>query len=462
MKKATITLLLILSVVIGFSQPNDSLAIRRIFDQALTNGECYENLRHLCKQIGGRLSGSPEADKAIEWGKRVMDGYDLDRVFLQEVMVPHWVRGDKEELLVTQSSILGKKPMNVCALGGSIGTKGYLEAEIIEVHHLSDLKKLGRENVEGKIVFYNRPMEPRHIDTFHAYGGCVDQRSSGAVEASKFGALATIVRSMSHKNDQQPHTGAMRYEDGVKKIPACAIGTADADLLSATLKKEKRITVRLKMNCELLPDKKQYNVVGEIKGSTHPEEIILVGGHLDSWDTGEGAHDDGAGVVQSMEVLHLFKNLGIQPKRTLRAVLFINEENGNNGGKTYARLAAENKEYHLAAIESDRGGFAPRGFTFDTEDDVKLEQMQQWGELLEPYKLHILEKGYGGVDISPLKANGTGILAGLVPDSQRYFDYHHAPTDVFESVNKRELELGAASMATLVYLIDKYGLKAVK
>jgi len=321
------------------------------------------------------------------------------------------------------------------------------------VNGIEDLDKLGKEKISGKIVFFNRPMDPKLIDTFHAYGGCMNQRSNGAGEAVEYGAIAVVVRSLSLNLDDDPHTGNMRYVDGRKKIPAVAISTKSANLLSESLRNNTELEFLIDINCKQYDDVKSYNVIGQINGVENSSEIILVGGHLDSWDTGEGAHDDGAGCVQSMEVLRIFKDLGIKPKKTVRAVLFMNEENGNRGGKKYAELAMLNKEFHIAAIESDRGGFTPRGFDVNgTEQD--LERLKKWRGLLEPYGLHIFRSGFGGVDIYPLKDQNVPLI-GFIPDPQRYFDYHHSPEDIFENVNKRELELGAASMAALVYLISE-------
>lgn len=440
----------------------DAALVKSVFDEVLTDGECYENLRTLCKDIGGRLSGSPQADSAVVWGKNLMESYGFDNVHLMEVTVPVWNRGTKES---AAAYLVGKdnepfkiNKLDICALGGSVGTDGLLTGEVIEVTSMDQLATLGKDKVAGKIVFFNRPMEPRFYNTFMAYGGCVVQRSTGAIEGSKYGAKAVIVRSMNLRQDDFPHTGAMRYQDGVEKIPAIAISTNGADSLHAWLNNPDGhpLKVEMELNCQSFPDKKSHNVIGEITGSEFPEEIILVGGHLDSWDNGEGAHDDGAGIVQSIEVLRLIKKLGIKPKRTIRAVLFMNEENGNRGGQTYASKARENGEYHLAAMESDRGGFTPQGFSVDGGDEA-LEQIRSWKNALKPYGLYLFEKGYGGVDIGPLK-DGKVTLIGLVPDSQRYFDHHHSENDVFEAVNKRELELGAGAMTSLVLLIDEYGL----
>ncbi|MFQ5446992.1 MAG: M20/M25/M40 family metallo-hydrolase, partial [Saprospiraceae bacterium] len=357
-------------------------------------------------------------------------------------------------------SAMGTVQLNALALGGSVGTgpEGF-SAEVVEVQTFEELEKLGKEAVEGKIVFYNRPFDATLLNTFQAYGGAVGQRVNGAIEAAKYGAVGTLVRSMASGLNDVPHTGGMYYKDGVKKISSVAISTNDAELLSNLLR-QGAVRVYMRTTSETYSGKRSFNVIGEIRGREKPDEIIVVGGHLDSWDVGEGAHDDGAGCVQSMEVLRLMRRLGYQPKRTIRCVLFMNEENGSRGGKKYAEEAERKGEAHLAAIESDRGGFTPRGFTFDG-NSAKFEQkfgaVQAWLPLLEPYYLH-LKKGGGGADISHLKSLGT-LLIGFEPDSQRYFDYHHTPADVFEAVNKRELEMGAAAITSLVFLLDKYGLE---
>lgn len=431
----------------------DKTNIKKIFDTALLNGKSYEWLRDLTS-IGGRLSGSPEAAKAVVWGEKVMKEVGLDSVWLQPAIVPHWVRGDKEVAYFVSN---GKKvDMAVCALGGSIGTsnKG-VTAEVIEVKSIEEAAALG-EKARGKIIFYNRPFDNTLINTFSAYGGCVDQRANGAATVGKFGALAVIVRSMTNNIDDYPHTGTMRYGDIPESeyIPAAAISTLAAENLSKALKEDSKLKVYLRQTCKNLPKEKSFNVIGEIRGSEHPEKVIVVGGHLDSWDLGDGAHDDGTGIVQSLEVLHIFKKNNIKPKNTIRVVFFMDEEQGGGGAKAYADAAKLTNENHLGGLESDAGGHTPRGFTIDANSgNTKL--LQSWKKLLAPYGLHDIHKGGSGADISPLKADHT-TLVGYRPDPQRYFDYHHAATDTFDKVNKRELELGSASMASMIYLMDKY------
>ena len=437
------------------AQINDSTQLRAIYTYNLTQGNCYENLRSLCKDVGNRLSGSHSAQKAVEWAALLMEKTKLDTIYFQRIMVPHWVRG-KTELVSWKNKKGSIVNVNCTALGGSVGTNGVLKGDLIEINNWNQLEEYGEKLIKGKIVFFNRPMNPTYISTGMAYGNCVDQRHNGASRAVEYGAIAVIVRSMTLKFDKNPHTGSMSYTDSTKKIPAVAISTKDAHDLSEALKINNVKSLSLELSCKQLPDTVSYNVIGEIKGSMFPEEIILIGGHLDSWDIGEGAHDDGAGVVQSLQVLETFKKMNIKPKRTLRCVMYMNEENGNRGGEHYANMVRNNSEKHLFALESDRGGFSPRGFSIDG-NKLQLEYLQTFKNLFEPYQLHIFSKGYSGVDIGPLK-DGKLCLVGLVPDSQRYFDYHHSKEDVFENVHKRELELGASAITSIVYLVDKYGL----
>jgi carboxypeptidase Q len=444
-------LLILFFPIFCFSQ-TDSIFIRKIYDEALLRGKAYEDLRQLCKDIGPRLSGSSEAQMAVEWSEQKMKSYGFDKVYLQEIKVPHWERGTRETAwLRNKKGELIK--LHLLALGGSIGTDGILTCEVIEFKTLEQLKEAKKNQVEGKIVFLNQPMDASQIQTFNAYGLCYGIRGNGAVEASKLGAKAVVIRSLGLPVDEHPHTGSMHYEENVARIPAGALSTKDADLLSNQLKSGKTELI-MEMDCRSFPDAISYNVIAEIKGSEFPNEIITFGGHLDSWDAGEGAHDDGAGVIHCLEALRILKELKYIPKHTLRVVFFMNEENGNMGGKSYATWVKEKGEKHIAALESDRGGFAPRGFGCDG-NDVQVAFLQTLAPNFKNYDLHVFEKGYGGVDIGPLKESFPGIpLFGFIPDSQRYFDFHHAPSDVFENVNKRELELGAAAIASFIYLLD--------
>ena len=447
-----------------FAQNEDSLFIRRIADEILMNGQAYNNLRYLTKQIGGRLAGSPQMVKAEQWGLKTMQESGADKAWLQECMVPHWVRGGKDQaeanfnaaVTGSRNYIHGTKKLYVAALGNSIGTgsKG-VRADVIEVKSFDDLERK-KDSVKGMIVFYNYKFKNNFVRTFQSYGDAVQYRGAGASRAAKYGALAVIIRSMSHAADNYPHTGSLRYDTTLPKIPAVAIGLQDADWLSNELQGD-RMTITIKTNGKFLPDTIGHNVIGELTGSDFPDQIITIGGHLDSWDLAEGAHDDGTGIVHTIEILRAFKALGYKPKHTIRFVLFANEENGLRGGAKYAEEAKSKNEKHIFAMESDAGGFTPRSFSFGGTQD-QLKKLQSWIPLLYPYGVYEIENGGGGADIGPLNRNFKTAVAEFGPDSQRYFDYHHAPNDVFENVNKRELELGAINMAALIYLVDKYGL----
>ena len=457
--KSLLTVIILFCSLFSMSQDIDSLKLREIYDFNLQQSNCYENLRSLCKDVGHRLSGSKSAQKAVEWAELLMKNSNIDTVYLQQITVPHWERGDVEK--VYWKNINGKTiDVNCTALGGSVGTNGIVNGEVIEIKNWGQLEEFGKNKIKGKIVFLNRVMNPTYINTGMAYGSCVDQRHSGASRAVEYGAIGVLVRSMTLKFDNIPHTGSMSYADSTKKIPAVAISTVDAHNLSEALKNNELKYLFMELSCKQLEDTISYNVIGEIKGQEFPDEIILVGGHLDSWDIGEGAHDDGAGVVQSLQVLETFKKLKLKPKRTLRCVMYMNEENGNRGGKHYASMVRKTGEKHLFALESDRGGFSPRGFSIDGTK-IQLEYLQSFEKLFKPYQLHVFSKGYSGVDIGPLK-DGKLCLVGLIPDSQRYFDFHHSKADVFENVHKRELELGASAISSIVYLVDKYGLPEIK
>jgi carboxypeptidase Q len=442
-----------LFTVNSFSQKDDSLMIKKISDEILTNGKAYDNLRTLTKNIGGRLAGSPQMILAEQWGEKLMKESGADKVIMQECKVPHWVRGGRD-----MAKVKGKnKDLDVVALGNSMGSgKKGVTAQVLLINSFDELEKK-KDDVKGKIVFYNYKFNPTFVQTFRSYGDASPYRGNGPSRAAKYGAKAVIVRSMSHSVDNNPHTGATRYVDSFPKIPAVAIGLRDADWLADELQKTS-LSVEIKTYGHFLDSATGHNVIGELTGSEFPNEIITVGGHLDSWDNGEGAHDDGAGCVQTIEILRTFKALGYRPRRTIRFVLFANEENGLRGGNKYADEAKAKNEKHIFALESDAGGFTPRAFGF-TMSDEQFQKVLQWKPLIAPYGCSEFNRGGGGADIGPLRrVFPTTALAGLSPDSQRYFDLHHARNDVFEAVNKRELELGAVNMAALIYLIDKYGL----
>jgi hypothetical protein len=478
---APFILVLLFSGNTTLAQKEDSLVIRKIFTEAMSDTTAYHNLRSLCAGIGGRLCGSPQAEKAVQWSKSTLDAMGLDTVWLQECKVRHWERGNTEELLVNP----GVSPtirLHVCAIGGSIGTgEAGLKANVVEVKDFDELKTIGRKNIEGKIVFFNHPPDPAHYYTFDAYGELAGYRVFGVDHAASYGAIGVIVRSATLAHDDFPHTGVIYYADTVKKIPGMAVSANDAEKLSRLLKAKPGLNVTIKLSCIEYPETVSSNVIGEIRGAINPEKVIAIGGHIDSWDIGQGAHDDGAGVVQTIEVLRIFSALKMKPACTIRVVVFMDEEMAQRGAKKYGEyaktreeiyrssqvadgrntIAGETKQlplgsHHVAAIEADRGGFTPFGFSIDATD-AQISQIQEWKELLLPYGLYSFEKGGSGVDIRELKPLGVPLLA-LVPDSQRYFDCHHSANDTFANVSLRELQLGAFSIAAMVYLIDKFGL----
>lgn len=452
-------LFLILQATLCIAQDEDVYMVSKIHDEILTNGQCYPWLTELCTKHGARIAGSDAYIGATDFTLKTLGTIANVRGYKQDCEASYWKRGDINDVYMTDPK--GQLiPLNALSLGNSVASpEGGIMAEVIEVQSLDEVEALGRDKVSGKIIFYNRPMDPRNIQTFRAYGGAVDQRVYGPSKAAEYGAVAALVRSMTTSMDDFPHTGVTNYKDTTQMVPGIAISTNDANKLSKALKNGP-VSVFINTNCKTIGMKYAPTVIGEIKGTEFPDEIIIVGGHLDSWDVGQGAHDDGAGCVQSMEVLRTLLAIGYKPKRTIRCVLFSNEENGLAGGTTYAKVSNEKKEFHLAALESDSGGFSPRGFSFDADTSVLktyYKHVTQWLPIMEPYGLHF-EIGGSGADIGPLKSQ-KGLLAGLRPDSQRYFDFHHTQNDRIEAVNKRELELGAAAMTSLIYLIDKYGVK---
>jgi hypothetical protein len=462
MKKLPLAIIFSIVSMTIFGQNEDSLFIKKISDEILTNGKAYENLRHLTKKIGGRLAGSAGMVKSEIWGLKMMQESGANKAWMQECMVPHWERGGQDVAIATYDDQRSRKykptkrPLDIIALGNSVGTgmKG-ISAEVILVNSFDELEKK-KEELKDKIVFYNYRFNDTYINTFHSYRDAGQYRGQGPSRAAKYGAKAVIVRSMSHATDNNPHTGATRYDSNYAKIPAVAIGLRDADWLSEQLS-EGQVRVTLKTNGHFLPDTIGHNIIGELMGTEYPGEIITVGGHLDSWDNCEGAHDDGAGCVQAIEILRTFKAIGYKPKRTIRFVLFANEENGLRGGNKYAEEARAKNEKHILAIESDAGGFTPRALGFSGSEE-QFQKFLSWKELIAPYGCNEFIKGGGGADIGPLNRALKTPMASLNPDTQRYFDIHHARSDVFEAVNKRELELGAVNMAALIYLADKYGL----
>ncbi|MBJ24147.1 MAG: peptidase M28 family protein [Euryarchaeota archaeon] len=431
--------------------------ITTFYGDALEFKESYELLRSLSKDVGQRLSGSEGAKKAVLWSKEVMENYGFDTVYLQEVMVPHWERGKVEEAYFYSEK--EKINLSILGAGGTVSTpKEGITAGVVEVASLDEVDELGREKIEGKIVFYNKAFNQRYINQGASYGQTGFQRRSGAVKAAEHGALASVFRSLSSSTYEDfPHTGGMSYKEGLDSIPHGGLGVLSSEKLSKALKENPNLKLTVKLSGKWFPDALSHNVVGELKGMKNPEKIITVGGHLDSWDVGEGAHDDGAGCVHSIGALRLFQKQKIKPNNTIRAVMFMNEENGLRGGQKYADVAVMDNEQHIAAIESDASGYVPRGFGFSGSDE-QHKKIQDWLKYFDKNTISYFSKGGGGADIGPLHRKTGTPMFGLSIDGQKYFEMHHTAKDVFELVNARELELGTASMASLVYLIDKYGL----
>lgn len=452
--KKTLTALLLLPLV-GMAQTGDEARIKQLSDEIMRNGKAYELLRQLTKDIGGRLSGSPQFAKAVQWGKLSMEQNGADKVYLQECMIPHWVRGGQDKAyLVEIDKKKASQKLDVLALGNSLGS-GTVTGELLAVADFDELEKRKAE-VKGKIVYYNSGFNPTNIKPFVSYGESGIYRRWGASRAAKYGAIGVMIRSLTESTANDPHTGGMAYIDSFPKIPAIAVGPRDADKVWA-MSKTSNMKLSMTTNGHFLSDTIGHNVIAELTGTEFPDQIITVGGHLDSWDVNEGAHDDGTGVVQTIEIMRALKAIGYQPKHTIRFVLFANEENGLRGGTKYAAEAKAKGEKHVFALESDAGGFTPRGFSIQASK-AQLEKLRSWIPLLSPYGSFEITGDGGGADIGPLNRT-FGIPVGeLLPDPQRYFDLHHARSDVFENVNKRELLLGAVNMAGLIYLVDKYGL----
>lgn len=423
--------------------------VSHLSDRGLHQLGAYDLLRVLTTDVGARISGSPQAAKAVQWAKGEMEKMGFSNVHLVPCMAPHWVRGNVEQCSASDSD--GTIKLTCCALGGSVATPAAgVTAGVLEVHSIEEAQKLG-DQAKGKILFFNEPFDSSLVNTFAQYGKAGAQRFVGPATAAKVGAVAAIVRSMTGDADDVPHTGITESPT----IPSAALSVIAADHLSDALRAHPELTVTLKLNCKTLPDEPSADVVGELTGTEKPNEVIVMGGHLDSWDKGQGAHDDGAGVTQSLEALHLLKELGFKPKRTIRVVLFMDEENSGRGAAAYAAYAKTAKEKHIAAIESDSGGFAPRGFSCSLKDVHKLDR---WLPALSAFEAEkLVGGGDGGADVGPLGPLGA-VLFGLEPESQRYFDYHHSDKDTLDKVNPRELELGSLSMACLAWLIADEGI----
>ncbi|MEE4257577.1 MAG: M28 family peptidase [Bacteroidales bacterium] len=451
MKKALFIPFLLLCFI-SAGQQSDKEVIRSIFDNVLSNVEAYHNLEYLCDNAPGRLLGTEESIIALEFMKGYFEAMGADTVFLQEFKTPAWIHHSTEVLIITP---LGETRLRADALGPSPSTEPEgLQAGVVEVQGLDELRDMDPGLVRDKIVFFNRPVDLTHINTFRIYGSAVDQRTQGPALAAELGASGVLVRSVGTRIDTFPHTGSTRFRG--KKIPCAAISTIDADILSNSLKEDKHVQIRMRIDAEDIEEVVTYNLIADIRGTEFPDEYIVIGGHIDAWFNSPGAHDDGIGCVQSADVLRIFRDLGLHNKRSIRAIMFMDEELYQSGGAAYANYTEEHGITHFLALEADAGGFTPLGFNVDASHEI-VKTISSHQPLLEQYGIYYIRKGGSGVDISPLKKFGVPLI-GYRTDSQRYMDLHHSAYDTFDKVHIRELQLGSGCMAALIYLIDKYGL----
>jgi carboxypeptidase Q len=427
----------------------------RLMAAALNSPHAYETLAHLTDSIGPRLSGSKNAARSVQWTVERLRSWGID-ARTEKVMVPHWVRGTERAELVSHNN----QTLVLTALGGSVATPSEgITADVIEADSLDALKTIGRHAIEGRIVYFNNPMDMELVRagrSFEAYGKAVEFRSKGADRAAEYGARAVVIRSVASDSLRTPHTGSVKYEEKVRKIPAAALSVEDAMLVHRLLQNKEHVRMHLLLTPRTLPDVESANVIAEIRGSERPSEIVLIGGHLDSWDLGTGAIDDGAGVAMVMETLRLIRESGLRPKRTIRGVLFMNEENGGRGGKQYA--ADHKREKHVAAIETDAGAAAPRGFLTTLKGDAltDLESRMQILDRIGAAKFDNAE--HTGADTTPLIDAGVAGF-GLVPDPRHYFDYHHSPADTLDKVDPHELAQNTAALLALTWEIAENGIQ---
>jgi len=430
----------------GYQEPVD-----RIFAATLGSGRSYERLRHLCDVIGPRLSGSEGLESAVEWTAATMRGYGL-RVRTQPVMVPHWVRGAESASLITPR----RAPLAMLGLGNSIGTpEGGITAEVVVATNFDDLTALGA-SVKGKIVLFDAAMPAYDAEKGAGYGQTVAYRTVGASRAGAAGAVAVLVRSVTATSLSTPHTGMLRYEKDKPHIPAAAISTENAMMLHRLVDAGETVTVHLEMDAHFEDDAPSANVIADIVGTELPDEIVIISGHLDSWDVGQGAHDDGGPSMAVMEAMHTIVELGLRPRRTIRAVLWTNEENGLRGSREYINAYADEIPNYQAAIEADSGAFRPLGFGVPAVTDEQTgrtrARLDHVAALLERHGVGRLRAGGGGADIGAMKAFGVPLL-GLQVEGSRYFDYHHTHADTLDKVDPGEIDLCSATLAAMAYVL---------
>jgi len=411
----------------------------RIISKSLSDSTAYNRLGYMCDTFGPRLSGSKNLENAINWILKEMNSDGLENVRGEKVAVPTWIRGKESATLLSPF----KKELSMLGLGGSIATpRGGLKAEVIVVNDWDELESRSNE-VPGKIVLFNAP--------FTSYGETVAYRYSGASAAAKHGAVASLIRSIGPWSMNTPHTGVMAYNDDVQKIPNAALTMEDAMMLSRIHDRGNKIIVKLDMNARMVADRWSHNVLGEIKGSIYPEEVVVVGGHIDSWDVGQGAHDDGGACIASWEVLRLIKELGLKPKRTIRCVMWTNEENGGKGNKGYRDMHLDEMDKHVLAIESDGGVFSPKGFGFSGNDSAR-EIVEEIHELMKPIGANTISDGGRAADVAPLNDEGVPVMS-LKVDGSKYFWYHHTDADTFDKIDFNEFNRCIAAMAIMAYVV---------
>ncbi len=426
---------------------------RKIFEATMAGNDAYRRLEHLCLRIGPRMSGTPEMFRAATWAFEEMlrDGHE--NVTRQKVMVPRWVRGKESATILSPRKV----KMAMLGLGGSVPTHlDGVTASVVVINKWTDMDWFGREGIEGKIVLFNHAMRPYDPERGAGYGDVVEYRVHGASRAAAFGAAAVLVRSITANSLRTPHTGALRYDSGQPKIPAASISIEDAEMIARLVDRKNVVTVNLKMQAKTLPDSPCANVIGELRGSTYPDEIVVIGGHLDSWDVGQGAHDDAGGCVIAMEAISVLRRLKLIPKRTIRVVLWTNEEFGLAGARAYVEDRKSEMEKHVAAIESDSGVFRPTGFSVECSDAecqrLAAEQTRDIMKLLEPLGSMRVQTGYSGADVGLMRPHGV-VLMGHQVEGSTYFDLHHSPADTVDKVDPTELSMNVAALATVAYVI---------
>ena len=432
-----------------YAQPAATLADQyretatKLIDASLIDQGGMEKLSYLCDRIGNRLSGSPGLEKAIAWAAAQMKADGLVNVATPAVKVPHWVRGTESAVILEPVA----RPLTMLGLGGSVATpKKGVTAEVVPVSSFEELDKKGREIVQGKIVLFNVPYE--------GYGRTVQYRASGPSRAALLGAVAVLVRSVTPISLQSPHTGALEYNPGAPRIPAAAVTIEDATLIQRLTDAGNTVKVHLEMEAQMLPDADSANVIGEIPGSEKPEEVVVIGGHIDSWDVGAGAQDDGSGIITTLEAAHLIVKLGLHPRRTLRVVFWTNEENGGAGGLAYREWVGDQVGNHVAAIEMDGGAEKPTGFGISGRGDSQtmLGKVRDIGKLLERIDAGSIQSGGGGADIAPLMKDGVPGLAVRTVGTH-YFDWHHSRADTADKIKPEDLRANIAAMAVMAFIL---------